>query len=95
MRTSPTEKTFASGPSDSGTANTSPSHASAGACTAAELANAPGVSAARPAAASAPGSAGITPPLARIATAFISPPSPTIHTPGSRRLSHRKPASSP
>ena len=95
MITSPIENTFAAGPKASGTANTSPSQPSTGVWTAAELANSSAFSAGRPATASASGAAGMTPPLATIAAALAKPPTAMIHTPGSRRLSHRNHASSP
>ncbi len=59
----------------------------------AELMNSPGA-AWLAAACATDGSAGITPPLARITSALSAPPASTTGTPAIRRLTHAKAPSS-
>ena len=87
MQTSPTLKTLLTG-QEAGTANMSPRNWSFASPTGTELANWPG-SSSRPAVASAERLAGITPPLAAMATKFKIPPSAMISRPGTRRFAHR------
>src|SRR5215207_7075216 len=75
--TSPTLKTLLAG-HESGTQKMSPRKRRRGASTAAELENS-SESGSSPAAASASGSAGMTPPLAAIATRLSSPPAAMSH----------------
>ena len=74
---SPTLKTLLTG-HEAGTAKTSPRKDRCGCATAVELAKSP-ASWWTPAAASASGSAGMTPPLAVMAARFRAPPSAASH----------------
>lgn len=88
MSTSPTLKTLWSGNHD-GVAKASPSQASRAPRTAAEFAKC-SPTGTRPAARNAAGEAGMTPPLAAMARALAAAPSPTSHSPGTRRLRTKK-----
>ena len=90
MSTSPTLKTLLSG-QEAGMANTSPRKASRGSSTAAELWN-PGSSTGSPAAARAAGDAGMTPPLAVMASRLRAAPRAVRAIPGTRRLAARNTA---
>jgi hypothetical protein len=72
-------------------ANTSPRKASRGSSTTLEFRN-PGSAAGSPAAARAAGDAGMTPPLARMASRLRAAPSAVSTIPGTRQLATRNTA---